>query len=150
MELLDFYKKVEEEHTLEGVGIFPATNPDLDEVVIRDKKTGMQISFLATTILKYPWELLLDVIRVKRDPILLWHMSRVVGYLSRIENWNPSKIGELNDRRKGDYGIVSPKDEGSGVAAPNGDLHPNQHDKCAGEQVQDRPGGLECSCGEHP
>lgn len=35
----------------------------------------------------------------------VYHMSRVVGYLSRINNWNKSKIGELKDRRKGNYGI---------------------------------------------
>lgn len=33
------------------------------------------------------------------------HVSRVVGYYSRIENWNQSKIGELRDRRRGDYGV---------------------------------------------
>ena len=32
-------------------------------------------------------------------------MSRIVGYYSRIDNWNPSKIGELKDRRRGEYGI---------------------------------------------
>ena len=31
--------------------------------------------------------------------------SRIVGYLSRIENWNRSKLGELRDRHKGRYGI---------------------------------------------
>lgn len=31
------------------------------------------------------------------------HMTRVVGYYSLVENWNPSKIGELKDRQKGDY-----------------------------------------------
>ena len=31
------------------------------------------------------------------------HMSRIVGYYSKIQNWNPSKLGELADRRVGDY-----------------------------------------------
>jgi len=33
------------------------------------------------------------------------HITRIVGYYSRIENWNKSKIGELKDRQKGKYGV---------------------------------------------
>lgn len=33
------------------------------------------------------------------------HMSRVVGYFSRIDNWNKSKKGELKDRQKGNYSL---------------------------------------------
>jgi len=32
-------------------------------------------------------------------------VTRIVGYYSRINNWNPSKLGELADRRKGDYSL---------------------------------------------
>lgn len=32
-------------------------------------------------------------------------LSRVVGYFSRIDNWNRSKQGELNDRQAGNYAI---------------------------------------------
>jgi len=32
-------------------------------------------------------------------------ISRVVGYFSVIENWNPGKKSELKDRRKGNYRI---------------------------------------------
>ena len=31
-------------------------------------------------------------------------MTRIVGYYSRVENWNKSKLGELADRQKGSYG----------------------------------------------
>ena len=34
---------------------------------------------------------------VRLDP--LYHVTRIVGYFSRIENWNVSKLGELADRR---------------------------------------------------
>jgi len=34
---------------------------------------------------------------VRLDP--LYHISRIVGYLSRVENWNQSAIGQLADRR---------------------------------------------------
>jgi ribonucleoside-triphosphate reductase len=37
-------------------------------------------------------------------------MARVVGYYSRVENWNKSKLGELTDRHKGDYTPEEPKE----------------------------------------
>ena len=33
----------------------------------------------------------------------VYGMSRVVGYFSKINNWNASKKAELRSRRKGDY-----------------------------------------------
>lgn len=35
----------------------------------------------------------------------VYGISRVVGYYSKIENWNKSKIAELKDRQKGNYAI---------------------------------------------
>jgi anaerobic ribonucleoside-triphosphate reductase len=35
----------------------------------------------------------------------VYGMTRVVGYFSRITNWNKSKLGELKDRRRGDYSV---------------------------------------------
>ncbi len=35
----------------------------------------------------------------------VYGVTRIVGYFSRINNWNKSKIGELNDRHKGDYSV---------------------------------------------
>jgi ribonucleoside-triphosphate reductase len=32
-------------------------------------------------------------------------LTRIVGYFSRVDNWNGSKQGELKDRHKGDYSI---------------------------------------------
>ena len=35
-------------------------------------------------------------------------VTRIVGYYSRINNWNKSKIGELHDRHSGDYAVGKP------------------------------------------
>ena len=35
----------------------------------------------------------------------VYGMSRVVGYFSRIDNWNSSKKSEFKDRQKGIYKI---------------------------------------------
>ena len=35
-------------------------------------------------------------------------ITRIVGYYSRVNNWNKSKVGELKDRRRGDYSVGTP------------------------------------------
>lgn len=35
----------------------------------------------------------------------VYGMSRVVGYYSKIDNWNKSKKAEFKDRQKGNYKI---------------------------------------------
>ena len=37
---------------------------------------------------------------------ILFGITRIVGYYSRVSNWNKSKIGELNDRHFGNYSIA--------------------------------------------
>ena len=32
-------------------------------------------------------------------------VTRIVGYYSRVANWNKSKVGELRDRHNGNYGV---------------------------------------------
>lgn len=41
----------------------------------------------------------------------VYGVSRIVGYYSRINNWNKSKLGELRDRRLGNYSISQTKKE---------------------------------------
>ena len=36
----------------------------------------------------------------------VYGLTRIVGYFSRIKNWNKSKLGELRDRRKGNYHVL--------------------------------------------
>ena len=35
----------------------------------------------------------------------VYGMTRIVGYFSRVNNWNKSKLGELRDRHRGDYAV---------------------------------------------
>ncbi len=35
----------------------------------------------------------------------LYGITRIVGYYSRVSNWNKSKLGELRDRHRGDYSV---------------------------------------------
>jgi len=43
--------------------------------------------------------------KIKKGIPDLTYMSRIVGYYSRINNWNKSKLGELQDRHAGDYAV---------------------------------------------
>ncbi|MGB3088195.1 MAG: anaerobic ribonucleoside-triphosphate reductase [Phycisphaerae bacterium] len=43
----------------------------------------------------------------------VYGVTRIVGYFSRISNWNKSKLGELKDRRRGNYSVA-------GLAPPSG------------------------------
>jgi ribonucleoside-triphosphate reductase len=36
----------------------------------------------------------------------VYGVTRIVGYFSRTDNWNKSKLGELTDRRHGNYAVV--------------------------------------------
>ena len=49
----------------------------------------------------------------------VYGMTRIVGYFSRITNWNRSKLGELRDRHRGNYSLrgLAPT-TASGVAGP--------------------------------
>jgi ribonucleoside-triphosphate reductase len=39
----------------------------------------------------------------------VYGITRIVGYFSRISNWNKSKLGELKDRHRGDYLVPGSK-----------------------------------------
>jgi len=107
MNLTNFYDCVERDDALEGVDVVLGDRPDQDEIVVKDKATGHTTRLFAGTISAHPWETLRDVIMGQRDPAPLFRVSRIVGYFSRIENWNKSKLGELADRHAGDYRISS-------------------------------------------
>ncbi len=43
----------------------------------------------------------------------VYGMTRIVGYFSRVNNWNKSKLGELKDRQEGNYKIGSTPSPGA-------------------------------------
>jgi anaerobic ribonucleoside-triphosphate reductase len=42
----------------------------------------------------------------KCGSVNVYGVTRIVGYFSRVDNWNKSKLGELADRHKGDYAVA--------------------------------------------
>ena len=106
MELMDFFDKVEKHPELEGVGIDNECKDRNPGVIVKYTKTGLMTRIPTAAVECADWDVLEDVLVGKREPQVLQHMTRVVGYFSRVENWNKSKVGELKDRQKGDYSIA--------------------------------------------
>ena len=105
MKLDEFFWQVECDERLRGIDLRKGDSPQADVVVIEDLKTGYKTSFAVPVILESSWDDLRAMATGEKDINPLYHVSRIVGYFSRIENWNKSKLGELRDRRAGDYSI---------------------------------------------
>ena len=106
MRLTDFFEHVERDEALQGVDVIMGDQPDLDRVILQDIHTGQKVSVPAGTIARHDWDALRRVALGEADSQPLYHVTRIVGYFSRIENWNKSKLGELADRRQGDYRVA--------------------------------------------
>jgi hypothetical protein len=50
-------------------------------------------------------ETIFEIITRTLNPTMLYTFTRVIGYYSSTENWNLSKLGELEDRRRGGYAL---------------------------------------------
>lgn len=105
MEMSEFFDKIEQSKGFEGIGVDTCENSN-PGVIIKYKPTNLITRIPAAAIEEVEWSVLEDILTGKREPQVLQHMTRVVGYFSRVENWNKSKVGELKDRQKGDYAIA--------------------------------------------
>jgi len=72
----------------------------VDGIFVKDPYRGVHSHFSKDVIEENDWETLKIRIYQGKD---IYHVTRIVGYFSRIENWNKSKLGELKDRQKGSY-----------------------------------------------
>jgi len=105
MKLCDFFWAIEADKRLRGIDLRQGDTPAEDTVVVEDIQSGYKTIFAMPVILGLPWKELRAMATGEKDIAPLYHVTRIVGYLSRVENWNPSKISELRDRRAGDYEI---------------------------------------------
>lgn len=99
MTLSDFFMKIEEAEDINGIAIGGG------EFMVEHLPSGIVTALTPSAILGNNWDTIYEILAMKREPEPIFHMSRVVGYYSRVENWNESKVGELADRHKGNYSI---------------------------------------------
>ncbi len=80
-------------------------NGDLIVVEDTSKDEGIYGKFIEIPVMEVmkPLDQLMDILNLKRKAECLEGVSRIVGYYSRVSNWNKSKIGELRDRVLGRY-----------------------------------------------
>ena len=86
------------------------TSLDDCKFVLRDtsKCEGVDGAFVEISVeevITKPLNDILIVLHVKRKPIVLNGITRIVGYYSRVNNWNKSKVGELRDRHGANYAL---------------------------------------------
>ena len=77
---------------------------DNQKFVLEDKEAGDQIVVSVDEVATAPLGTIIQVIKGEKAPTPLRAYSRIVGYYSRISQWNNSKISELFNRAKGNYG----------------------------------------------
>ena len=109
-----FVEAVELSSDLEIIG---TSFPSKEEVfVIRDysRTEGIEGAYVEVSIEEVARKVtdsnkaqeFVSVLQNDRAPIVLNGVTRIVGYYSRVNNWNKSKVGELRDRAKGSYGLT--------------------------------------------
>jgi len=105
----DFYDAIAAHPTLELRGIVAG------ELRVAHPPTGALWSLTVAGVKAIDWETLESVLTGRRDAEIISHQSRIVGYYSTfklakpdsiLNNWNRSKLGEMEARRRGDY-IIS-------------------------------------------
>lgn len=106
MELVDFFNAVEAHKELQGLAISENQTDGECLLAVEHLPSRLVTQLPAGAVEGCEWSVLEDVLVGKREPKILYHMTRVVGYYSRVENWNQSKLGELNDRHAGNYCVA--------------------------------------------
>ena len=101
-------RKAEFREYLEGHPDIQVLDIDESALVIRNASTGRLYSVALSTLAEVEVRELEEVLSGAREAVSLITITRIVGYYSKTVNWNRSKLGELEDRRRGDY-VLEPE-----------------------------------------
>ena len=105
----EFFDKVTAHDELEWLGVIEGRSPSEDEALVCHTETGIKHSIAVASIIASSWQELEDVLTGKRESHVMIHLTRIVGYYSRVQNWNRSKVAELKDRQAGIYDVPAPQ-----------------------------------------
>lgn len=116
MDARGFYFAVDSHEDLEWLG--SKTNADgVDCAYVGCPRLGYKTEVEISAIRDNVWETLLDILLGQRTGKIMKHVTRIVGYYSELQNWNPSKIAELHDRHHGEYLVPEAPATPAAVAA---------------------------------
>jgi hypothetical protein len=118
MHLEDFYNRLQSHKRLTCSGVVREDNPAGDYFVVEDRESRAAFKVMVDTVLEREWDVLESILTCHREPLVLEHVTRIVGYFSKVKNWNKSKLGELRDRRAGNYRLDRIQPEIVEEAAP--------------------------------
>ncbi len=105
MESREFFDRVAAHPELEWLGAREGETPGGNEVLVRHTRTDVKYAMTVGAVLEHPWEELEAVLTCRREAQIMTHLTRIVGYYSRVQNWNRSKLAELRDRQAGEYSL---------------------------------------------
>lgn len=99
-----FDAAIEGHEFLEIDGDIPGNTPQEDCLKIINHKLECAFALDVDSVIRQDLE---SVIHALETGITtrLYGVTRIVGYYSRVSNWNKSKIGELHDRHMGKYSV---------------------------------------------
>ena len=98
MTLTEFVTLVEAEDGMAIKGV----NADDEVIVVGPIGT---YALPLDTIRDHSWANIGPFLRGERPAAMMKQFTRIVGYYSRIANWNRSKLAELKDRQAGNYAL---------------------------------------------
>ena len=103
MDARSFYHSVDENTELEWLSSVEGKKESGNGVIIGCTKTGHKFFIALSAIKNSDWATLSDILFGKRQPRVMSHMTRIVGYYAFLHNFNESKQQEVIDRRRGNY-----------------------------------------------
>ena len=96
----DFLQKIK------GLSNLELLKESEEAYIVLNHNSSKKYQIKKTAIAQTNWENISSILD-GREPIILDGITRIVGYFSKVSNWNKSKLGELKDRRKGNYKVGS-------------------------------------------
>jgi hypothetical protein len=105
VEAFDFATNMSERFSIVGTEVWK----NEEYFVLRDSKfpedsEESHVFLPVNIVLEVDATRILEVLNGDKKQIPMHGVTRIVGYYSRVHNWNKSKIGELRDRQNGQYG----------------------------------------------
>jgi hypothetical protein len=114
MTVMELYDLLETDTELIGVGIIEG-----DIVIECPSKNHLATRIPVSKLECLDWPTLRAILMGDREPVVIDHMTRVVGYLARVANFNQSKVGELKDRIRGNYSERSLNEKSKAIDVVN-------------------------------
>lgn len=74
---------------------------------IHNRRTDRYYRIELPVLEDFPADQVEDFLLGRREARMLFTITRIVGYYSDTVNWNKSKLGELEGRRRGSYALAA-------------------------------------------